>query len=444
MSSSDLLIGFELDFISEYDLSSFKSVYAKNVNSKITTFESKLKLKEYLAYNKDTKSTCILYSSIPKLQKRIVTPFLSFNQSIKYLTTILKFIDELCTTNDKSNIKVKIKGLDSYSYIGGIDILKFILCFDENKVYSLFPERKLNYNARSIKNLRPLSISNEITDKSKIEYYQYKLPTEKYYAVNFNVVENTIKFKYLGGLNYEKNADKIIEAVKYFLDFSLLCVNKKVEITDSIRTRLFEICTRYNEIYDCCSDLGRFESNFKMIELRYDLKKHPAFKRIMIEMYGPKIAEFLILSNCRNGILNYNSKTQRLEIKGTKMKNGGIFQDIDIISSTIKGGMFKLCQMKKTNIEQSYLDETSIYSTEIKNCKLVDCFIDSKSKTINSEVHGELSYLNGTVKNTTIYNGTLGNSKSLELDSKSIVMNLNNQEMTNKEIKDSYFVGEIK
>ena len=334
--------------------------------------------------------------------------------------------------------------MDSYSYIGGIDILKFILCFDENKVYSLFPERKLNYNARSIKNLRPLSISNEITDKSKIEYYQYKLPTEKYYAVNFNVVENTIKFKYLGGLNYEKNADKIIEAVKYFLDFSLLCVNKKVEITDSIRTRLFEICTRYNEIYDCCSDLGRFESNFKMIELRYDLKKHPAFKRIMIEMYGPKIAEFLILSNCRNGILNYNSKTQRLEIKGTKMKNGGIFQDIDIISSTIKGGMFKLCQMKKTNIEQSYLDETSIYSTEIKNCKLVDCFIDSKSKTINSEVHGELSYLNGTVKNTTIYNGTLGNSKSLELDSKSIVMNLNNQEMTNKEIKDSYFVGEIK
>ena len=55
-----------------------------------------------------------------------------------------------------------------------------------------------------------------------------------------------------------------------------------------------------------------------------------------------------------------------------------------------------------------------------------------------------MSYLNGTVKNTTIYNGTLGNSKSLELDSKSIVMNLNNQEMTNKEIKDSYFVGEIK
>ena len=91
----------------------------------------------------------------------LVTGPMPFVESKLIIAKTLKWIRENGSTSERCSIHINVafdgKKLGTPTNVSGLDIGKFVLNFDENKIYEAFPNRKNSVYAKSIKFIGPLS-----------------------------------------------------------------------------------------------------------------------------------------------------------------------------------------------------------------------------------------------------------------------------------------------
>ena len=130
----------------------------------------------------------------------LVTGPLPFVEAKLIIAKTLKWIRENGSTNDRCSIHINVafdgKKLGTMTNMSKLDIGKFVLNFDEDKVYEAFPDRKESVYAKSIRFITPLSGMTQ-SSPEKILWKNYMFVTEKYYGVNFSKLQKDyIEFKY--------------------------------------------------------------------------------------------------------------------------------------------------------------------------------------------------------------------------------------------------------
>lgn len=422
----DIVLSFEFDFLCDFTQERIQSLFKKELSVTIKTFNSYIDYDTNKSNNEDNVN--ILYIPVDGAIRKLTTPFLPYKKTFALLIKILDLLSSICTTNDQCSLIVNIKYDDSKfggDFLKHLDILKFISFFDEEKIFKLFPNRRGFYSCRSIKKVYPYDLNVKVPSVESILDYSYKLPFGDFYGVDFkSVYSNYVSFKYIGGKQYETKSKDIITLIDYFAKFTFDVCTNAIEFNSEGKQKLADIHNRFYQTYIACQDYELFKKRFPKIKLMYDLKIRPVFIKTMISLYSERIAAFLVDTNFRNGILNYDSTIDKFEIRNATIKNGGIFNDVHVITSKIEKGIFVRCDIKQSELSKTRIQNSNIYNSKIETALLYDSFTDSKCKINNSEVKGDMSFISGQIFNSIIYSGRFGANNKTLVSSNNVIINL--------------------
>ena len=151
----------------------------------------------------------------------LVTGALPYFAARLMIINVSKWIQENGYTNDRSSIHLNLSfdksKIENKYRISKMNVLKFILDFNEEQVFKFFPKRENSAYAKSIKFVLPKE-DTYFFDGNYINQQNFIYPDTKYYGINFDKRhKNYLEFRYIGGADWEKKTTTILHLADQFL-----------------------------------------------------------------------------------------------------------------------------------------------------------------------------------------------------------------------------------
>jgi len=328
----------------------------------------------------------------------LVTGPMPFVESKLIIAKTLKWIRENGSTNERCSIHINIafdgSKLGVPANISNLDIGKFVLNFDENKVYESFPNRKDSVYAKSIKFIVPLSGMTQPSPE-KISWKNYMFVNEKYYGVNFTKLpKNYIEFRYLGGKDYEKKYNTIMNLTEHFV-ISLYESLMYPKYTKEDLKKLDVVLEKHSGIVESYKDYQAFKKKFPKVKLMVDLKTYDQ----IVETFYPKMREgvfrLLTLAGLKEGLINYDADTGRLQLKNAELMRCFEVKGIDIVDCKIQGNILN-CDIFSSELLNSSLFESNLFgASDASDCKIEDSYVSKNVMVKDSYVFGPRGVFSG-------------------------------------------------
>lgn len=421
-------IGFEFEFYSSMDVIKTARELGKFIKKRIvvpmnvSTFGEPRPL-----YHSPIVPSSTVFKLEPdysggKKMCELVTGPLKYAEGRNVLIKVFEWIADNGYTTERCSIhlNISIDGiiLPTLSTVENMNMIKFILSFDENMIYRDFPERKDSVYARSIKEIYPNNIFFFNSNTPVITSNNFSLPDEKYYGVNFLKREKGyLEYRYVGGKDYEKKATKILN----ILEYCILHLHETLNFTEYSK----DDETYFKELYKKQAGLVKgfikyesFKKAFPKIEVSVDLTSDDSVIQTYWNNIREKLFSLIIKGGLKEGKYNYDSDLAKHQILGAKIKNCKIGH-MEFISCEIEGiitdSAFYKCKIKNSRISDcdapvdniftfSKIAEVPLHTSNV--CE--DCFIENKKQTINCTVtrgvirNGEIGKLANISKETFI------------------------------------------
>ena len=390
-------IGFEFEFFSKKDLKETASSLSRLLGKKI-----RIEDKAHSAFNPtDSEFKLEPDNSGGSGMIEMVTGALEFPEAKVLLGRMLGWIQKNGSTNDRCSIHVNISfsgdKLGTDLNISNLDIGKFVLNFDEDKVYDAFPNRKDSVYAKSIKFITPLSGMVQRTP-DKINWKDFQFVKEKYYGVNFSKApKGYLEFRYLGGADYEKKYPKVLGMIEHFI-ISLYEVLVDPEYNKQDVEALDKILKAHLPIIQSYKSYDDFKKHFKDIKILVDLTTAKNVIDSYWSVIRDSILKILNETGMEKGMINYDSDQGRIQIKDADLPKCFLLESVDIVDCKISGNVTK-CDIFNSDLKSSSLFECNLFgSTKVDGSKLEDCYV-SRNVTVNdSYVFGDRGVFSGSMK----------------------------------------------
>lgn len=332
--------------------------------------------------------------------REIVTGPLDYQSARYYLIKLLNFVSKNGYTTDKSSIHINISfGKDSPKQLIDLNILKHILKTDEEDVYRVFPNRKNNIYAKSIKKMIPFKdydFSNvNIASIANV----MKLPDDRYFGVNYLHMDEyescRLEYRYIGGEGYEEKIGDILDMMDRFIITTWDCIKEPFDIYDQeeLEFYLSKNITNFKQF----SKYDNFLIEFPTIRLQIDQNA----EYNMVNSYYAKIYEQLFIivdsiDSLKDCIINYVTSTHQIEIVGGTFKSilnisGYNFINCKILDGIYYDSTFYNCEIINTQLERCRIDMSTIKSSKLTGCTtetstLDECFF--MAGYLNSVMNG--------------------------------------------------------
>jgi hypothetical protein len=370
----------------------------------------------------------------------LVTHYFPYQDAKIILAKALTFLQEYATTTEKCSIQFNI----SYNPVrtdvtlDNLNILKFILNYNEEFPWSRFPNRKNSVYSKSIKRIIPYKGIDFANTDINVIANSLKLPDSKYFGVNFTKLKTQyLEFRYLGGADYQFKDKDINEILDDFIINVYNCTNKGFDHNDSIKLNSYldDMIVRYKNF----SKLEYFLNNFPHIELLVDKKNDYDILKTFYTKIWDKIFDFTIntkgLSAC---IINWDSDCNRLEIVNAKFEIVFELVDVDLINCQITTGIIQHCNIVESEINNCIIEKCAVLHSEIKNSKL--SYTDCNKTTIISDCYFSSGIMNSTFVRGVYRKGRKGPNANF-IDAKFV--NVRNNFFINKDEYDTLDAEDI-
>jgi hypothetical protein len=354
----------------------------------------------------------------------LVTGPLDYYDAKYYLIKIIKFIQKYGYTNEKSSIHFNIS-FNNEKNLNNLNILKLILNIDEDEIYRIFPSRKDNIYAKSIKKIIPFKEYDFFNIPINVVKNNLKIPNDKYYGINFLHIhgdkeQQRLEFRYIGGKDYEKNIGQLIYFLDRFIisvydcidvDFNAEDVNKLEQyLEDNIS--LFKNFLKYDNLI----------VDFPTIQIQVDQNGNYD----IVSAYYHKIYEkiFNLINNTselKDCIINYVTETQMIEIVDANIKSISTIKGYDMINCNIEG-IFEDCLFVGSQIKNSQMTKCKLQHSNASNSKVLNCRVESSTLDNCYFMDG---YLNGDMIGGVFRSGKLGPYATMDSEVK-VVTDSNN------------------
>ena len=387
-------IGFEFEFFSNENIAATKDGLAQTLNKTIRVEE-----KTHSDFT-PTENTFKLEpdNSGGTGMIELVTGPLPFVEAKLVMAKTLKWIRENGKTNERCSIHINIafdgKKLGPIVNMSKLDVGKFVLNFDENKVYEAFPNRKDSVYAKSIKFIVPLSGMTQSSPGQNL-WKNYMLVKEKYYGINFSKVpKGYIEFRYLGGKDYENRYSTILSLTEHFIT-SLYETLVNPQYSESDLKVLDKILEKHKTVIESYRTYSSFKEKFPNIHLMIDLKTADQ----IVEMYYPKIREkifdLITKADMNEGFINYDADTGRIQIKDAKLMRCFEINGIDIVDSIIQGNIVN-CDIFSCDLKNSSIFESNLFgATVAEDSKIEESYVSRNVICEDSYVFGKRGVFSG-------------------------------------------------
>lgn len=416
--------GFEFEFYSKQNLSAAAKSIEKTIGKKIEIPKKIVGLnKQEVGVHSDFTPTDLVfklekdYSGGSELMELITGP-LEFPEAKIILNRILAWIKDFGSTTKRCGIHLNLSlNYEKIPKIPGkiqnIPPLKLCLAYDEEEIFSRFPERKGNVYAQTIKQIFPTNRFSYVADITNVVFDRYLTPSKKYYGINFLKQEKDyLEIRYLGGEDYEKKGREIIEIMDYSLIKIAECIYQP-EIKPKEFSDLKALLKKYDKSVKSFYDLERFILNYKDITLSVDLKSDEQILKTFWPHIKDTLFNLVVLGGMTTGHLNYDADFGKYQLKDSKLTNSLDIKDLEIFN-TYLNGMFQNCEFFDCEIQSAHLDGCKLTDGNlVKDSKILDTPIHINNKVLNCYISNKKSVINGTIENSIIRDGEPGTMAKL-------------------------------
>lgn len=339
----------------------------------------------------------------------LVTGALPYTAARLMIINVCQWIQENGYTNDRSSIHLNLSfdksKIENKYRISKMNVLKFILDFNEEQVFKFFPKRENSAYAKSIKFVLPKE-DTYFFDGKHINQQNFIYPDTKYYGINFDKRhKNYLEFRYIGGADWEKKTTTIL----YLVDRFLLQLWKSTEnpnFTELNAIELKKIVAENQRIIDARRDWKTIKDNWKNVKFTVDMKDDPK----VVDLYWPSVKERVMKlfthGELIKGHINYDSDAGRIQVNGGRLEYcvdlrryefvscflRGEFTECDMYGCDVNGSDIHYCNFyQSTQINSSKIDGSYVHGT----CTVNDCYVYGKGTfkgTMNGGIFREGSY----------------------------------------------------
>jgi hypothetical protein len=399
-------IGFEFEFYMK-DLSYYKTM--ELLNQELTP----VRVWGFRQYHSDFTPDEKNFKIEPDLSGgsnmvELVTGPLSYYDAKYYLIKIVKFIQTYGYTNEKSSIHYNLSFNDDEKNLNDLNILKLILTTDEDEIYRIFPSRKDNVYAKSVKKMIPYKEYDFFNIPISVVKNNLRTPNDKYYGINFLNINNDkdtqrLELRYIGGKDYEKNIGNLI----YFMDRFIINVYDSIDtdFTSEDVNKLEEYLEEHISLFKNFSKYDNFIVDFPTIQLQID----QVSSYDLISAYYPNIYTKLYniidaTDGLKECIINYVTLTQTVEVVDARIKTTSTLRGYDLINCETEG-IFEDCFFIGSEITNSQMSKCKLQQSSAQNSKVLNCRVEMSDLTNCYFMEG---YLNGDMFGGVYRSGKLG------------------------------------
>jgi len=418
LNKSDILlsarIGFEFEFYSNYDVSKTVTLLSRELNKKIS-IETKA--------HSNFKPTADHFKVEPDMSGgakliELVTGSLPYQDARIIMIKVLKWIKENGKTGDRCGIHMNISfdpDKCGDSFLSHMNVLKFVLEFDEDFVYKLFPKREGLVYAKSIKFIVPRE-KYQFSDIKDVQPHNFIFPSEKYYGVNFQkLIKNYLEFRYLGGDKYENKTTSLLELLDHFILQLFSAANDPI-LNDENYEQLRKILKKYEHLSKAYLSFSEFKRYYPTVGFLVDLDSDDRRITTFWPVIRDKLFNLLNECNLKDGIINYNSDSNKLQIKDANLQDCFKIENVELIECKVRG-IIRDCDIFRCDIQNAEIynsnifNESRISGAKMENCyvnvtcTLDDCYVYGKKTLMNGKMTGGV-FREGRITNMTKFDGT--------------------------------------
>jgi len=374
------ICGLEFEFYMK-DLSYYKTLEILN------QYLSPIKVWGFKKYHTEFKPDSKNFKIEPDLSGganmvEMITGPMPYYEAKYYLIKILKFIQIYGYTNEKSSIHFNLSFTeDSDKDLNDLNVLKLILMVDEDEIYQVYPSRKGNVYAKTIKKIIPFKEYDYNSVPIDVVKNTLRLPDDKYYGINFLHINNPkesqrLEFRYIGGRDYEKNIGQII----YFLDRFILDVYKSIDATfndediQELENYLEENINNFKNF----SKYDNFIVDFPGVTLQIDQQYSYDIVNAYYDRIYPKLHKLVdATESLKDCIINFVTTTQKLEIIDANIKTTQNVNGFDFINCILADGIFENCHFVNSEINNCQIIKSRIHGCDVTSTKVLNCEVES-------------------------------------------------------------------
>jgi len=381
---SSSVLGFEFEFFSEMVRGRIVESLSKMLGKKVVLSD---KYHSKIPVSADSFKLEPDYSGGSKMNELITGP-MPYGEAIPVLIKVLKWIEANGWTTDRCAFQFSIS-FDPHDRklekMERLDRMKFILGIDEGIVYSSFGNRTNNVYAKSLKKIVPVNKFSILENITTIDPRLFKLPGEKYYGANFTKLQDGyVEIRYLGGKDYQKKINPILEVTDYVtLLLHDILSGKKVYEKEDVQ-KLQEMMRQHTKVVRSFSNPDSFFMNYPDFHVLVDLKGYEENIKTYWSHIREKIFDLIVEGGIQACFFNYDTSIGRFQIKDAKSKNGLILKDVDIFDSVVKNGKLENC---------------NLYGTQVKNSELYDCKLVFGNKLFDSKFQNSIADYGNLLEN---------------------------------------------
>jgi len=281
-----------------------------------------------------------------------------------------------------------------------LNILKFILGFDEEFIYSRFPERRDSVYAKSINNVYPLSRFIFFEKPDNIDKNDYVVPHEKYYGVNFTKLpKDYLELRYLGGEGYENKTYKVLEILDYFVTKLYTTLLNNDVYSPAEKEKLHKTLGDQKKAVVSFSDPEKFLLSYPKLRVTVDMRGDIEILKSYWTVVREKLFSLIVDSGLREGHLNLDTDVSMFQLRGGIMKKANHVENMELFDCEISGTITH-CSIYRSKIKSSrielckLLESNELHSSKVTKTtispgnELYDCYIDNLKETIEGRIKG--------------------------------------------------------
>lgn len=379
MTLSGAVVGFEFEFYTDYSWAKLMEL----LNIKLSPAKVWSSLKYHSDIEVDGYNFKIEpdYSGGPNMVELITGPT-AYNDAKIILLQVMNFIQEYCYTDEKCSVHVNISFDEKMDKsMSGLNPLKLILETDEDYIYSLFPERRNNIYAKSVKRVLPFKGFTDPDIAVEQLCNNLILPDDtKYYGINlFSANRGWIEYRYIGGKDYQNKTNNILELMDYFIISTYNSIKVPFDAEDKIKLKAM-INDKINK-YKLFNNYDNFLTLSYKVDLQVDQDDTYEYITSYYEKFREQLYDLLVDNDISNGLINYNTENSKLEIVGCDIKSLFDMKNVHVIDCTLNQSYLFECQLIRCEVFKSHVMNSKIIEGTLKNCKITSCnVIDTEVK----------------------------------------------------------------
>lgn len=413
-------IGIEFEFYSNLELEETQKALSKLLNRKIR-LEDKA--------HSDFQPSKEVFKMEPDMSGgagliELVTGAMPYRDARLVIIKMLGWIRENGYTTDRASIHLNMSFNPDYladkMMISKMNVLKFILEFDEKRVYKYFPKRENSTYAKSIKWVMPKHEAFYYNE-NLISSDNFTFANTKYYGINFEKAQkNYLEFRYIGGKDYEKRQEDILHLAEMFImSVWKSCFNPV--FTPENKIEMKRILQKNAPLMEMLKDHAAVNKHWPKIHILVDLQDHPSVIGVHWNRFKTKVLDLLAHGGLEEGVINYDSDYGSVQVKDGKFKVAYLLDGFEFVNCELAGNI-ENCGIYASKVTGAQILRSNLYQgTEVMDSKVESSFVHGSCTLKNCYVFGKDGIFKGKMEGGIFREGYVGPHARFSDDTEVIV-----------------------